>query len=68
LSGVQQRYLEILKHQVEQDRQKEQVESQLILEVVKTAKPDKAAKNLSFLVNTNLINDKARREAIAAYV
>ncbi len=43
-------------------------ESQLILEVIKTANPDKAAENLNFLVQTQLITDTARKTAISQYV
>lgn len=67
-SGVEQRNIETLKHEAEQETEREKAESQLILEVIKTANPDKAAENLAFLVSTRLINDKTRREAISAYI
>src|SRR4051812_24438080 len=57
LSGKQQRDLETIK-----------AESQLILEVTKLADPDKAAANLGFLMQMNLISDQARRLAIANYL
>jgi hypothetical protein len=67
-TGVQQRSTESLKHRAEQERERERSEAQLILEVIKTANPDKAAENLNFLVKTSLINDDARRAAITTYV
>jgi hypothetical protein len=67
-TGVQQRDTEAVKHRAEQERERERSESQLILEVIRTANPDKAAENLAFLVRTSLINDRVRREAISKYV
>jgi hypothetical protein len=56
-NSVEQRRLESVK-----------AESQLILEVIKTANPDKAAENLNFLVQTQLIADRSRQAAISQYV
>jgi hypothetical protein len=67
-TGIEQRRIEGLKHEAEQKRERERAESQLILEVVKTPSPDKAAENLDFLVRTSLINDETRRKAISNYV
>lgn len=67
-TGVEQRTTESLKHRAEQERERERAEAQLILEVIKTANPDKAAENLNFLVKTSLINDVNRRAAISTYV
>ena len=53
-NSVEQRRLESVK-----------AESQLILEVIKTANPDKAAENLNFLVQTQLIADRSRHTTAA---
>ena len=42
--------------------------SQLVLEMIKTADPDKAARNLKFLVDTKLITDASRGAAINGYL
>src|SRR6202035_740516 len=67
-TGVQQRALEGIKNTAEVQREHENAESQLILEVIKTANPDKAAENLQFLVDTSLISNSQRRDAIKNYV
>jgi hypothetical protein len=66
-TGYQQRALEQVKHDAELAREASKAESQLVLEVVKTANPDKAAENLDFLVKTGLITNERRRSAIMAY-
>ncbi|MBV9457303.1 MAG: hypothetical protein JO141_07300 [Bradyrhizobium sp.] len=46
----------------------EKAEASLILEVVKTLSPERAADNLKFLVDTKLITSKTRRDDISAYI
>jgi hypothetical protein len=48
--------------------EKIKAESARILEVVKTGDPDKAAKNLEFLLSTGLIQDPSTANSVAAYL
>jgi hypothetical protein len=67
-SNSEQREIERLRNEATQNLEKSKAESQLILEVVKTANPDKAAVNLKFLVDTNLLTNEATRQAVELYV
>lgn len=52
----------------QRDLEERKAEAARILEVVKTGDPDKAAKNLQFLIDTGLIADPERLAAMKAYL
>jgi hypothetical protein len=52
----------------QRDLEERKAEAARILEVVKTGDPDKAAKNLQFLIDTGLIADPERLNAMKAYL
>jgi hypothetical protein len=56
-SASQQRDADTRKAEQARGLEREKGEASLVLEVVKTASPDKAADNLKFLVDTKLISD-----------
>jgi hypothetical protein len=67
-SSQQQREADERKAAEARTLESEKAEASLILEVVKTQTPEKAADNLKFLVDTKLIINKSRREDISAYI
>lgn len=67
-SGYQQRQIEKLKNDETQLLEQGKAEAALVLEVVKTADPDKAATNLKFLADVKLLTKSETREAVLAYV
>jgi len=67
-SGIAQRELENDREKAAHQLEREKAEGLLILEVIKTADPKKAADNLDFLVKTALIGDKVRRDGITDYI
>jgi hypothetical protein len=52
----------------QRDLEERKAEAARILEVVKTGDPDKAAKNLQFLIDTGLIADPERLKAMKLYL
>jgi hypothetical protein len=67
-SSSQQRIADAEKATQTEKLESEKAEATLILEVVKTGNPDRAAENLKFLVDTKLITSPARRNDIVAYI
>lgn len=79
INGVAQRYqderhskaentLQINKADADRQLEDRKSEAARILEVVRTTDPDKAAVNLSFLLDAGLIADPYRRQAIKSYL
>lgn len=68
INGSSSLSLEASKHDEEQTIEETRAEAARILEVVKTGSPDKAAENLGFLLEAGLITNKARSDALTAYI
>jgi predicted phosphodiesterase len=66
--AISQNKLEKEKAQDDREIEEAKGESARILEVIKTNDPDKAAVNLSFLVETGLITNEQRRQSVALYL
>jgi hypothetical protein len=67
-SNSQQRIADADKAKQTEKLESEKAEANLILELVKTGNPDRAAENLKFLVDTKLITSQTRRDDIEAYI
>jgi hypothetical protein len=79
VNGAAQRELELTRSNEQIKLEREKAEGQLrienskaeaarILEVIKTADPEKAAVNLAFLLDAGLIADDARKEALKTFL
>ena len=67
-TGVNQLDLQKSKNEEEKIIEKSKAKSARILEVVKASDPDKAAQNLTFLLDAGLITDEARKAEIRTYL
>lgn len=67
-NGHQQQSLEIEKTASTRTIEGQKAEAALILEVVKTNDPDKAALNLAFLLEAGLVTEDGRRNQITSYL
>ena len=68
INGSSQLSIEKAKNQREAQIEELKAESARIFEVIKAVDPDKAAENISFLLDAGLISNKERREALILYL